>query len=238
MIVEDKWERIKCSFIEMELPFQQEASCSSTENNRFIRRKASLARKPPGSDAQPRLLKLGRWSHDNQDQRLKRAGVILLCFFAVSYQRKLLKQADDLQHYWGMSKASPGSRMYFLGHSSLRVNTFRNTVKIIPLFFAQHIHTKRFSLKSEHPHGYCGDTCVTSYLLIWNGITDSIYGWEATRKTRSSSTIAAKGNTEIQAHKKLKGSGATWHPVAGLAEALSQQQNCGFLLWGLWEAWS
>lgn len=59
MIVEDKQERIKCSFIEIELPFQQEASCSSTDSNRFIRRKASLARKPRGSDMQPHLLKLG-----------------------------------------------------------------------------------------------------------------------------------------------------------------------------------
>jgi len=98
MIAEHKRERIKCSFIDIELPFQQEAS-SSTEKNRFIRRKGSLARKPYGSSTQPHLLKLGRWSHDDQDQRLKRAGAILLCFFAVSYQSKLLQQADGLQHY-------------------------------------------------------------------------------------------------------------------------------------------
>lgn len=84
MIVEDKRERIKCSFIEIELPFQQEASCSST--NRFIRRKASLAMKPRGSDPQPHLLKLGRWSHDNQDQSVKKSrsnsALFLGCFLA------------------------------------------------------------------------------------------------------------------------------------------------------------
>lgn len=98
MIVEDKRERIKCSFIEIELPFQQEASCSSTNSNRFIRRKASLARKPRGSEMQPHLLKLGGGLMITRTRGFKRAGVILLPCFAVSYQRKLLQQADDLQH--------------------------------------------------------------------------------------------------------------------------------------------
>lgn len=162
---------------------------------------------------------------------LKRAGATLLCFLAVSYQRKLLQQAGDLQRYWWMSKASPESRTYFLGPSSLSVNTLRNTVKIIPFSFAQHICTKRFGLKSEHPRGYCGDTCVTSYVPTWDGTTGSIYGQEATRKSRSSSTVAANGNTAIQAHKKLKGSGATWHPVAGLAPPLrASSGTVGFWL--------
>lgn len=141
MIEEDEGERIKCSSVETELPFQQEAS-SSTENNSFIRR-ASLPRKPHGSDSQPHLLKLWRWSHDNQDQRLKRAGAIPLRFFAVSYPRKLRQRVDDLQHYWWMSKASPESRMHFLGPSSLSVIMFWNTVKLIPLSSAQHINAKR-----------------------------------------------------------------------------------------------
>lgn len=168
MIVEDKQERIKCSFIEIELPFQQGASWFSTGNNRFIRRKASLAREPHGSDMQPHLLKLGRWSHDNQVQELK--GALLL---TVSYQRTLLQEADGLKHCWWMWKA-PESKMCSPGPPFWSANMFRNTMKITPLSFTQHMHAKTDNLTS--PSMWLLWWRVISYLLAWDGNTGSIYG--------------------------------------------------------------
>lgn len=72
----------------------------------------------------------------------------------------------------------------------------------------------------ENPRGYRADIRVTRYLLLWNGITDSIYGLEVNRKDERSSAVAANGNMEIQAQEKPKGSRATWHPVEGLALTL------------------
>lgn len=143
MIVEDKQGRIKCSFIEIKLPFQQGASWSSTENNRFIKTKASLAREPRGSNMQSHL-KLGRWSHDNQDQELKRA-LLLYCFLskdttaAGSWLTALLM---DVKGSW---KQNVPSWTFFLE--------------------CKHVYTD--SLKSEHPHGYCSGMCAISYLLGW-----------------------------------------------------------------------
>lgn len=48
--------------------------------------------------------------------------------------------------------------------------------KIILLPSAQNIHAKGYSMKSEHPLGYCAATRVTSYLLIFGRIAGSIYG--------------------------------------------------------------
>lgn len=75
------------------------------------------------------------------------------------------------------------------GPSFWSANVFRNTVKIIPLSFIQHMHAKKDSLKSEHPCGCCGDVCVISYLLVWDGKTGSIYGQEKTKKKKKKGII-------------------------------------------------